>query len=278
MVSISISPPSVTLGQGQSQQFSATVSGSSNTAVTWTMNPSIGTLTAAGLYAAPASITAQQTVQITATSAVDATKSATALATLAPTTSGIPSQPSNGYSVSFQQVSSAQLSVSWTAPAGHSKHDTISLSGDGSVDWWYIWSQETGSATSGTFTVSVPMTAGLWQFRYNDAAKNQILAVSPDLIVGTSQYSVTASPTTGNEAGLIVSWTAPNGRPQTWADTVGLYLVGSMHDAPVAYQYTMGETSGKFTVSTKQVKPGKYELRYITDYVMTARSAPIIRE
>src|SRR5262249_36904616 len=84
VVSVRISPASFTLGQSQSQQFSATVSGSSNTAVTWTMNPSIGTLTAAGLYAAPASITAQQSVQITARSAADATKSATATVTLTP--------------------------------------------------------------------------------------------------------------------------------------------------------------------------------------------------
>jgi len=60
------------------------VSNASNTAVTWTMSPSIGTLSASGLYTAPASISAQQTVTITATSAADGTKSGSATLTLNP--------------------------------------------------------------------------------------------------------------------------------------------------------------------------------------------------
>jgi len=83
-VSVSVSPPSATLTTNGQQQFTATVTGSSNTAVTWSMSPSAGTLTASGLYTAPGTISASQAITITATSVADPTKSAAATVTLNP--------------------------------------------------------------------------------------------------------------------------------------------------------------------------------------------------
>jgi len=79
-VSVTVSPATVTLGQGQSQQFTATVTGTSNTAVQWTHSPAVGTLTSTGLYTAPVGGTG--TVVITATSVADPSKSGTAIVTL----------------------------------------------------------------------------------------------------------------------------------------------------------------------------------------------------
>ena len=83
-VSITVSPASVTLRQGRSQQFRARVSGTNNTAVTWSLTPAVGRLSATGVYTAPATISTQQTVTITATSAADSTTSAHATVTLVP--------------------------------------------------------------------------------------------------------------------------------------------------------------------------------------------------
>ena len=116
---------------------------------------------------------------------------------------------------------------------------------------------------------------GLWQFQYVGAAKNQVLARSGDLPIGVSQFSVNATPATVAVNGnLSVFWTAPSGRPQTWADIVGLYLVGSTNDQPISYQYTLGATNGTFTLTAPAIA-GVYELRYVMDYLMGARSAPI---
>jgi hypothetical protein len=52
-VVVAVSPATASLAPGQTQQFTATVTGDSNTAVTW--SASGGTITAAGLYTAPAS-------------------------------------------------------------------------------------------------------------------------------------------------------------------------------------------------------------------------------
>jgi Bacterial Ig-like domain (group 2) len=77
-VSVAISPTSAALVEGASQQFSATVSNSSNTSVTWSATG--GTVSSTGLFAAGS---AAGTFAVTATSAADSTKSAQASVTVA---------------------------------------------------------------------------------------------------------------------------------------------------------------------------------------------------
>ena len=67
-VLVSVSPGTATLYAGQTQQFSASITGSSNQQVTWSISPSgLGSITAAGLYQAPGLVPSRQVVTITAT-------------------------------------------------------------------------------------------------------------------------------------------------------------------------------------------------------------------
>jgi hypothetical protein len=267
-VSVSVSPLAVSLTPSQSQQFAATVSGTTNTGVTWSLSPSVGTLSA-GFYTPPSSITAQQSVRITATSVADPTKSAGASITLNPPA------PSTAYNASWTAISAAQLKVSWTAPAGHSSYDSVTLTGYGSANWWYSWQGQTGGATNGSFVVNTPTTPGIWQFRYNSAAKNQVMAYSADLPINVSQFSVKATSTAvAPNANSTVSWTAPSGRPATWADIIGLYRIGASNDQPVWYQYTMGATSGAFSLPAPSLS-GSFEFRYTLGQTIGARSATV---
>jgi hypothetical protein len=83
-VSVQVSPATASLHASQQQQFTASVTGNTNTAVKWAFSPQIGTLTAIGVYTAPASVTTSQTVSVIATSQADTTKSAIARVTLLP--------------------------------------------------------------------------------------------------------------------------------------------------------------------------------------------------
>ncbi len=83
-IAVTVAPSSVAIGPNQTQQFSATLTGTTNTSVTWSISPSVGSITAAGAYTAPASISGQQSITVTATSVADGTKSATATLTLNP--------------------------------------------------------------------------------------------------------------------------------------------------------------------------------------------------
>src|SRR5207253_3567783 len=92
-VSVTISPTSATVAAGGTQQFSAVVQNTSNTAVTWQVNgvtggnATVGTISSSGLYTAPGVVPNPATVTVTAVSQADATKSAAAQVTITATTS-----------------------------------------------------------------------------------------------------------------------------------------------------------------------------------------------
>jgi hypothetical protein len=84
---VSILPdPPAEMNQGQTQSFTATVTGNSNPAVTWSINPSPpgGGQIANGNYTAPPAVATQQEVTITATSVADTSQSASVTVTLLP--------------------------------------------------------------------------------------------------------------------------------------------------------------------------------------------------
>jgi len=76
-VKVSIQPASASVAVGAQQQFSATVIGATNSAVTWTATG--GTITLAGVYTAASNT---GSFQVTATSVADATRSAQAAVTV----------------------------------------------------------------------------------------------------------------------------------------------------------------------------------------------------
>lgn len=79
-ISISVTPTPISVEVGQTQAFSATVSGTSNTDVTWSvMESGGGSISSAGLYTAP--MTAG-TYTVVATSVADTTKKGTASVTV----------------------------------------------------------------------------------------------------------------------------------------------------------------------------------------------------
>src|SRR5207248_1133603 len=94
-ISVSVSPSSTSLTSGGTQQFTASVQGTSNTAVNWAS--SSGTISSGGLFTAPI-VTSSVTVNITASSVADPTQSASASVVVSGsgTTSGGPSTTGSG--------------------------------------------------------------------------------------------------------------------------------------------------------------------------------------
>jgi hypothetical protein len=92
-VSVTLSDASVTLGAGQTYQLTATVTGTSNTAVTWSLSgctgANCGTISSTGLYTAPSVLPAAASGTVTATSQADATKFGNCLVQLMPITVSI---------------------------------------------------------------------------------------------------------------------------------------------------------------------------------------------
>lgn len=75
---VTVTPSSATLAPSGKQQFAATVEYAANKTVVWSISPAVGTISAAGLYTAPATLTSNQTVTVRVTSAIDPTRYASA--------------------------------------------------------------------------------------------------------------------------------------------------------------------------------------------------------
>jgi len=99
VTSVNVSPSAPTIAGGGTQQFLSTVNGTSSPSQGVTWSASIGTITAGGLWTAPAATSSTQTATITATSQQDGTKSGTATAT-------IPSAAQQSYTITPNSSSS----------------------------------------------------------------------------------------------------------------------------------------------------------------------------
>src|SRR5271154_7183122 len=87
-IAVSVAPTVANVRAGAGQPFSAAVTGTTNQSVTWSVNgvvggnASVGLVTNAGLYTAPAILTNPNTITVSATSAGDASASGASDVTL----------------------------------------------------------------------------------------------------------------------------------------------------------------------------------------------------
>ena len=114
-VTVSISPGYAPMLTGHTLQFSATVSGNSNTAVWWQVdgviggNATVGTISSSGLFTAPSAVPTPAIANITAVSQASPTSSATATLTLE-------TQAATGTTYYVATTGSDTNSGSFTAP------------------------------------------------------------------------------------------------------------------------------------------------------------------
>jgi hypothetical protein len=169
-----LSPTSVTLLSNGKQQFTATLSGTSNTGVKWTATA--GSIDSDGLYTAP-TVTAQTSVIVTATLNADPAQSASASVTVNPQnnqgpqiTTGTLPQGLQGdlYSEVFA-ATGGTMPYSWsisagTPPPGAALNATGEFAGTptvaGNFKFTVMATDATGKSASGNFNVSVVAGTG----------------------------------------------------------------------------------------------------------------------
>jgi len=156
VVSVSISSQLTSALVGQTVQFTAIVSGTSNTAVTWSVNgtaggnSSVGTISSTGMYTAPAVPPAPNTLTVQATSVADTTK--TASATLAISNPGpqLTSISPAAIGIDGSSVQAATVLVAATS-------SVVALNGGGFTSQSAITANGTSLAT--TFVSATQLTA-----------------------------------------------------------------------------------------------------------------------
>jgi len=251
-VSVTISPTTATVTSGGTQQFQATVTGSSNTAVQWQVNQTnggsaqAGTISSTGLYTAPSTTTSMM-VTVTAVAMADTTKSASATTTVNPASqsgisisiSGTASTMAVGTNQQFTATvtGTTNTTVDWSVdgvPGGNSS--VGSISGGGTY---------TAPATAGTHTITATSEADHTQSASASVAVIS-LSVSPATATvadsGTQQFTATVQGTTNANVTWSVDSVAGGNA------MVGTITMAGLYTAPATDStHTITATSAALT-------------------------------
>ena len=254
-VAVTVTPPTGSLTANLTLQLSATVTGSSNTAVTWSiLNSGPGTVSASGLYTAPASIAAQQTVTVQATSAADATKTATATITLIPTVAIAVTPPTGSLTANL----TLQLTATVTGSSNTAVTWSILNSGPGTVSASGLYTAPASIAAQQTVTVQATSAA--------DSTKTATatitlypavaIAVTPPTGSLTANLTLQLSATVTGSGNTAVTWSILNSGPGT-VSASGLYTAPALIAAQqmVTVQATSAADATKTATATITLYP-----------------------
>jgi hypothetical protein len=240
-IAVQLSQTAVTLAPGAQQQFTATVTGTTNTSVSWSVDgtsggsASLGTIDSTGLYKAPAQ---SGTHVITAASVADSTKSASATVTVkgditvSPATVTIEAYATQQFSAT--ESGQANASVNWSVDGvagGNSTVGTIDSSG------LYTAPSQSGThsvvatnATNSTDSASAPVTV----FTFGISPNSGVL-VAPS---ATQQFTATIQ----GLSDTAVSWSVDGVGGGN--SSVGTISTAGLYTAPNAIgSHTIGATS-----------------------------------
>jgi hypothetical protein len=237
-VTITLSPATATIPSGGSQQFVATVTSTSNTAVVW--HASAGTISSSGLFTAP-SVTAPTSVIISASSSTPVT----------PITG--PGRPiASAAIVSGSVTSSAQVTVN---PAGALAISTQALPGS-----------DVGVPYSAGLTATGGVAPYQWQITAGTLPAGLTLDPSSGMITGTPSQSGTSNFTTfvtdakshtaSQPLSLTATGSSSNANYDGPAELPLVYVQTSMADTPAPGSVISVPQGGDLQQALNSVKCG----------------------
>ena len=128
VVTVVLQPTQISVSLNQSQQFQATVTGTSNKSVTWFANglaggnASVGTVSPSGLYTAPSAMPSPPTITVTASSTTDSSATGSAIVTLtggivigiSPTSATVSTDAGQAFTASITGAGASSNAVTWS--------------------------------------------------------------------------------------------------------------------------------------------------------------------
>lgn len=247
-ITVSVNPASATLASGGTQQFAATVSGTSNSSVVWSTNA--GSISSTGLLTAP-TVTTTSSVTVTATSLASAGSKASAMVTVNPPASG-------NITVSVNPTSA-------TLNAGATQQFAATVSGTSNTS--VVWSASAGSISS-TGLLTAPSVSA--------ATSVTVTAKSAALLDAKAYATVTVNPSTSTPATVSVSVTPASSTVQTGGTAQFSASVSGSTNTAVTWTAGMGSisSSGLYTapatggtdtvIATSQADPTKAASAVVT--------------
>ncbi|MGA2606295.1 MAG: aryl-sulfate sulfotransferase [Terriglobia bacterium] len=219
LVVVVVNPPAQTVMVGQTQQFTDSVTGSSNQGATWSVdgvaggNTTLGTIDNTGLYSAPAVPPVPNVVTVQAASVTDPTRSATALVTVVnPAPIIVSISPATVFALSGATL----LTVTGS---GFTPQSTLTVN---------------GSAFPATLVSSTELTATMSALMVAQPAAFNLVVSNPAPGGGTSSAATFTVLAQGS--------VTPTGNPQ-----VALYSFSSPRNASVSIEFGTDTTYGLHT-------------------------------
>jgi hypothetical protein len=263
-ISVSVSPTTASIRAGDSFQFTATVSGNSNSAVTWAVNgvaggsSALGTISSSGNYTAPSSLPNPNSLTITATSVASSSAiSSSAVTVLNPTPSLTGTNPASVGTGSFSLaltgsnfVSGAQVLLG-TMPLTTTFVSATQLTATGSEPSAGLFSitvvnPDPGSSSSNSFNLQVgasPQASGCSQMSLGQGATlNGFLpfsSASPWNQDISSAVVDTNSSAIINFIGSTIGLHTDFGAGQYQGSTIGIpYSIGGLQQPNIPVNFT----------------------------------------
>jgi hypothetical protein len=263
-ITISVAPTAASVVAAKTQQFAATVTGTTNMAVTWQVNSvtggdsTHGTISTSGLYTAPSAVPNPATVTVTAVAQADSTKSASAAVavtaaqvpvaiSISPTSASVATTKTQQFAATV--TGTTNMAVTWqvnSVTGGDSTHGTISTSGlytapsavpnPATVTVTAIAQADSTKSASASVTV---MTSG---------SSNITVSVSPrrDGLTVTQQLSTLKATLTNDTTNAGVTWSSSGGG--SFSPTTSL--------SGVAVTFTAPSSAGVVTITATSVADG----------------------
>ena len=220
-VTVTVQPATASIPLGQTQQFTATVTGASSSAVNWSVNGAVGgnsiagTISSSGLYTAPQSLPSPSSVTVTATSqaALSASGSASVqlqsgiVVSVAPNSANVAPGTSANFSATVTGAGTSSVAVSWSVnnvAGGNSTVGTITATGADAATYTAPAVAPTPPNVNVTATsVADPSKSANASVTISCAAPNAIAPASASISVGASQ---TFSASLCIAAGTAITW------------------------------------------------------------------------
>ena len=253
-ISISVSPATVNLAAGATQQFTAAVSGTSNTTVQWQVNgvaggsPATGTVSNTGMYTAPGTLTAATQFTITALVAADPAKTANSVVSVSPPPPPPPPPPPITVSVSPQTA---------TLAAGTSSQFTATVQGSSNTAvTWAVDGIAGGNSAIGTIgndgAYTAPGAAGAHTVTATSVANTSASASATVAVISMSISPTSTQMAQGASQQFTATVTGTSNTGVSWSvdgvtggnNTTGIINSSGLYTAPGAEgQHTVAATS-----------------------------------
>jgi hypothetical protein len=219
-VSVTLTPTTSSVLLGNTQTFTPSVTGSTNTAVSWSVNgvpggsPATGTITAAGVYTAPQILPALTSVTVTAQSVADPTKQASATITilsditvaLTPSTIGVELGATQPFHAAVSSSGQPNAAIRWSISGSACPAACGSLDANGN----YTAPQILPASATVTLTaqsVADPSRQASATITITSSFSLQLSAPASITSGGSGLIAATLTPIPGSNPSTALSWT-----------------------------------------------------------------------